>query len=105
MQTIDFRNETFADLQGRLVDDRLTVLEALQRFGPLTTRQLAMAMEWDILNVRPRITELSQLGTVALCGADGREGVYRALGVGEWADWFTHAQKMATNGEQMELGL
>lgn len=105
MKAIDFRNETFSQIQGRLDNDRLSVLEALKARGPLTTRALAEAMGWDVLNVRPRVTELAQLGAVVVEGAAGREGIYRALSLGEWADWFEREHQAAADGGQMVLGL
>ncbi|MCC6356945.1 MAG: hypothetical protein IT577_23915 [Verrucomicrobiae bacterium] len=36
-------------------------------------------MGWDILRVRPRVTELVQLGLARLDGSIFREGTYRAL--------------------------
>ena len=105
MKPVDLRDMTWRDLQERVEGERQDVLEALRRMGPRTTRALAAEMGRDILTVRPRVTELGQLGAVALVGAEGREGVYRALGVGEWADWFAREKDAATRGEQMELGL
>jgi len=84
MKPIDLRNATWADIQERLTGDRMDVHTDLARRGPLTTRQLARAMERDILMVRPRVTELCQLGLVRLSGRDGNEGVYEAIPLGEY---------------------
>ena len=86
MKPIDFRNETFTDISARIEGDRAEILDALRASGPLTTRQLAAQMCRDILAVRPRVTELVQLGAVEICGAHGHEGIYRALLIGEWMD-------------------
>lgn len=84
MQPIDYRNTTWEEIAARLDRNRDAVYRALQAHGPATTRALAVAMGWDVLNVRPRVTELFQLGFVALVDdAPGREGVYRAL---SWTD-------------------
>lgn len=88
MTPIDYRNGTFAHIQARLHGDRASVLEALQMHGPATTRDLAKAMGADVLSVRPRVTELVQLGMAALVEpadpqAPKREGVYRALTIPE----------------------
>jgi predicted transcriptional regulator len=84
MKPIDFRNATFEAVAGHLVADRLATYTALLVHGPATTRQLAGIMGRDILSVRPRVTELLQLGFVDLVedpAADhrAREGTYRAL--------------------------
>ncbi len=81
MKPVDYRNETWAAMHGRVVGLRLTVYEALLRVGPCTTRQLASKSGVDILTVRPRITELFQIGWVELVDEDagGNEGEYRAL--------------------------
>lgn len=87
MSPVDYRNTTFAEIKGRLHGDRLTVLEALQLHGPTTTRSLANTMEWEIYSVRPRVTELVQLGLAEIVpdgqGRPAREGVYRALSTPE----------------------
>ena len=85
MNPIDYRNATWEDIAGRLDRNREAVYNALLRHGPATTRDLARAMGWDILNVRPRVTELFQIGFAVLVQdeAHGREGIYRAL---EWTE-------------------
>lgn len=81
MKPIDYRNATFADLQAMLHDSRLAVLRDLRAHGPATTRELATRSGIDLLTVRPRVTELVQIGFV--CLVDGtehaKEGTYRAL--------------------------
>jgi predicted transcriptional regulator len=79
MKPVDFRHETFETIRARVVLDRAACLAALRACGPCTTRELARRMGRDILNVRPRVTELVQLGFVVTEDAAGREGVYRAL--------------------------
>lgn len=85
MVPIDFRNAKFSEIQSRLFGDRLSVYEALQHHGPCTTRELAKHCDIDLLTIRPRMTELYQLGLV-VCINDGehaREGIYRALTAAE----------------------
>lgn len=81
MKPIDYSKATFADIQGMLHDARLAVLGDLRANGPATTRQIAARTGIDLLTVRPRVTELVQIGFV--CLVDGtehaREGVYRGL--------------------------
>jgi predicted transcriptional regulator len=88
MKSTDYRDMTFQDLQAHLVDDRMRVYTALVVWGPCTTRQLAKFMAADILSVRPRVTELCQMGVAVEAEvsaekrrADGaaREGYYEAI--------------------------
>lgn len=84
MQPVDYRNAAWEEIAARLDKNRNAVYLALQRHGAATTRDLAKAMGWDILNVRPRVTELFQLGFVAVDeSSGGAEGTYRAL---SWSD-------------------
>lgn len=108
MKAIDYRDCTFRDIQARLHGDRASVLEALQLHGPATTRDLARAMEWDILSVRPRVTELVQLGLAELVpepdGRTCREGSYRALSTSE-AEALFYWRQRAAQDPQTELNL
>lgn len=106
MSPIDYRNITFADIKGRLHGDRLTVLEALQLHGPTTTRSLAQTMEWDILSVRPRVTELVQLGLAEIVPGShpSREGMYRALSTPE-AEALFHFRQKAVQDPQSTFDL
>jgi hypothetical protein len=103
VKPVDFRNETFRDVLQRVNEARQAVLDALCRLGPRTTRRLARDMGWDVLDVRPRVTELYQIGAVVQVGDEGREGVYAARTEGEWMDWFGAEQRAATTGDQMLL--
>jgi hypothetical protein len=62
MKAIDFRNATFHSLHSELEGLRLRVYEAWIKYGPCTTRALAEHCGIDLLTVRPRTTELLQLG-------------------------------------------
>jgi predicted transcriptional regulator len=106
MQPIDYRNATWEDIAGRLNKDRNAVYMALLRHGPATTRDLARAMGWDILNVRPRVTELCQIGLVALVEAPaqttGREGIYEAL---SWAEARREFERRKSEAAPRQLNL
>lgn len=78
MKAVDIRNENWGDIQARLAGDRLTVWQALRVAGQRTTRELAADMGWDILRVRPRVTELYQLGLIQCIGKRKGEGLYYA---------------------------
>lgn len=81
MHPIDIRNETWESIQGRLTGDRLAVYDELWMRGPRTTRALAQDMGKRCEDVRPRVTELCQMGFVEVTQKIGHEGVYRALGM------------------------
>jgi len=88
MTTTDLRNATFAIVRQNLSDSRRAVYEAWVAHGPTTTRDLAARSGIDILNVRPRTTDLCELGLVELAG-DHRaaEGIYRAVAEARWTSW------------------
>lgn len=106
MKPIDFRNTTFRDLQRQVISLRLSVWEALAQHGPCTTRELSRECGLDILTVRPRVTELLQLGFVVCTndGQGGHEGIYQALTTAEAETLFTARQAEARE-QQMSLGL
>lgn len=88
MTTIDLRNATFESLRQNLNDKRMEVYRAWVQHGPATTRQLANKSGIDILNVRPRTTDLCDLGLVKLVAAiRGHEGVYQAVPKDQWDLW------------------
>lgn len=108
MKTIDYRNESWAAVQFRVVGLRLDVWRALLRHGPCTTRELAERSGLDLLTVRPRVTELCQLDFAQIDNpeAPGHEGVYRAIGE-EAARSIFHLRRSQTlaSGAQQELAL
>jgi hypothetical protein len=81
MKPIDYRNETWGQVQERVDATRKEVYYAFLDHGACTTRQLALKSGIDLLTLRPRVTELHQLGLVELADpeAGGSEGVYRAV--------------------------
>jgi len=82
MKPIDYRNETWRDVESRFAESlRRQVYRALEQHGPCTTRQLAERSHFDILSVRPRVTELYQLGLAELANpeAGGGEGIYQTV--------------------------
>jgi hypothetical protein len=108
MKPIDYRNETWEMVQARgLVDKRMRVYEAFRKHGPGTTRAVARASGIDILNLRPRATELYQLGFLKLLGGvPGNEGIYRALTLEEArAKFFADRAAALRPGYQPELQL
>jgi predicted transcriptional regulator len=80
MTPLDVRNETWESVQDRLQGDREKVYFALLDAGPQTTRALAVTMNWERDNVRPRVTELLQCVFVECVGKDtDGAGIYKAI--------------------------
>jgi len=97
MKPIDLRNATF-DMVSKTLSDRIkAVHDAWVKHGPATTRELAAKSGIDLLNVRPRTSDLCTLGLVELVGAErSSEGIYRAVTEDHWNAW----QKDQVSGQQ-----
>lgn len=110
MRPIDYRNETWDALQARVHGQRLAALNAWRAHGPGTTREVAQRSGIDLLTLRPRTTELYQLGLVVLVEVENstpsHEGTYRALDLAEAFALFTD-RRAAVLGQpaQRELAL
>jgi len=103
MSPIDYRQETWEMVQKRVVSLRLSVWRALAAAGACTTRELAKHSGMDLLTVRPRITELVQLGFVrCLDDKNGHEGTYEARTLAE-AERLYEMNRQASAGEQLEM--
>jgi hypothetical protein len=87
MTASEIRDLKFTEIRVSLSGRLQAVYDAWLQFGPCTTRQLAALSGIDILNVRPRTTDLAQLGLVELCGKRAAEGCYRARTQEEWEGW------------------
>jgi len=85
MKPEDYRDATWAEIESQMAGRRLEVYQALQRHGPCTTARLADAADMSILTVRPRVTELCQMGLARLsdCASahSAHEGVYEAVAI------------------------
>ncbi|MBM3855339.1 MAG: hypothetical protein FJ399_19660 [Verrucomicrobia bacterium] len=107
MNPVDFRDITFSALKARGLEGlRGRVLAAWVAHGPCTTRQLATKSGIDLLTLRPRTTELLELGLVRLSDlqpAKG-EGTYRAASESE-AFAFLEANRLLATTGQRELPL
>ena len=79
MMPIDIRNETWATMMDRVEGLRAEIYGLYLAYGPCTTRELAARSEVDLLTVRPRTTELVQIGLVHLTGVRRGEGVYTSV--------------------------
>lgn len=110
MKPIDFRNETWASIRGRVEEGlRADVLRAWQIHGPGTTEDVCARWSSDpraILSFRPRTTELYQLGFITLVDGDAsaKGGTYRARSTQEHRDWVAAQQREASTA-QRELSL
>lgn len=88
MKPTNIRDATFSSLRQNLGDARKAVYEAWVVHGPATTRELARKSGIDILTLRPRTTDLYNLGLVELVGTERTfEGVYRAVAEERWSAW------------------
>lgn len=84
MQATEIRNDTHAAKRATHAENRALVLAALTAAAkPVSTRDLAARMSWDVLAVRPRVTELYQSGLVVLDGKGPDGGLYRVATVAE----------------------
>jgi hypothetical protein len=75
------RNANWAEIEKHMQGSRETVYNCLLAFGRCTTSELALKMQHSVLSVRPRITELCDLGLVELVGKAGHEGIYQTVPV------------------------
>lgn len=98
-----FGIKTWRELQGRLIHLRLSVYEALLEHGPCTTRELAAACHIDLLTVRPRMTELVQLGFAVCLDEGGHEGRYQALTLAEAETAFEERKRREEVQEELTL--
>lgn len=79
MKAIDARTATWDEIRSTLTGRRLAAYEAFQLCGPGTTREVAERSGHDILSLRPRATELLQLGFLVCEEVIDGQGIYRAL--------------------------
>ena len=86
MKPTDFRDLNFDKLRQHLSRQRQSVYAAWQIYGPGTTRHVAGEAGIDLLSLRPRTTELLELGLLAVVDPDQAraEGVYRVTTPQEW---------------------
>jgi hypothetical protein len=102
MKTIDIRRENFEAIFARVEGLRALCWFALAKHGPGTTRQIAEWTGLDLLTVRPRVTELCDLGFAYLADKHKREGVYAARDYAQAQAW--HAAQRA-DARQLEMAL
>jgi len=66
--------------------------------SPATTRELAEITGIDILNIRPRTTDLVKVGLVEMIDTRDGQGIYRARTQVEWENWAA-PQRIGTDGQ------
>lgn len=107
MTPIDYRNASFADLSDRLSGLRKQVMDAWLTHGPCTTERLSLLSEISILTLRPRTTELFQLGFVIIDESSGTPGgqgaIYRAATPEEVRQHFNRLKAAASGEGQLNL--
>ena len=107
MKPVDFRNETFATIQNRIAGSRAAVYGAWAKHGPCTTEQLAGRSGLSILSLRPRTTELVQLGFICLAETQDAagSGVYRVRTQAELSTWLAEQHRIASTPQrEMSFG-
>ncbi|HMO99651.1 MAG TPA: hypothetical protein PKE26_11125 [Kiritimatiellia bacterium] len=103
MKPTDFRDATYRDLARLLCRDREQVYRAWLRFGPGTTREVAIRAEMSLFTFRPRSTQLYQAGLLEVEPGQRacREGRYRAVDVEAWKK----RREALARPEQMVMGI
>ncbi|MCE5278878.1 MAG: hypothetical protein LLG03_12720 [Planctomycetaceae bacterium] len=87
MTPADIRDSNWTAIREHLSGRIAEVYTAWIIHGPATTRQLAQKSGIDILNVRPRTTDLVDIGLVEFVDTQNGEGIYRARRQDEWDAW------------------
>lgn len=100
MKTTDIRRAAFEEIFAQVKDLRRVAWFLLKKHGPGTTRELSRVGGMDLLTLRPRVTELCQLGFAYLAGRAGKEGVYAARDYEQAREWLAEQ-----NDRQLELSM
>jgi hypothetical protein len=101
--TLDAREATWATVRMRLRGARLRAYQIFQENGPCTTTEAAQRGPMSILTLRPRVTELCEMGLLECVEVRDGNGIYRALD-----EEFARAlleKRQAGKTEQRELGI
>lgn len=76
LRPAQLRNLTWLEVRERVSDDMQRVHRAYAEHGPGTTREIAEKSGISLLTLRPRTTDLYQVGMVECIDRRGGEGVY-----------------------------
>jgi len=103
MKPIDYRNATYHDLLKSISGQREATLLAWRRHGPCTTEELAVRSGLSILTLRPRTTELFQMGFVRVADAEKAAStngaIYRAATTLETQAHITQYRRISETGQ------
>ncbi len=106
MTPAELRNLNFAQLRDSLAERRRDVYRAFCDHGPATTFELSEKCGIGILTVRPRSTELAELGLLCKAGERVENGkrvtVYAATDHKTWTEW---RDKTFPADGQLQMGL
>ena len=72
----EIKRQVWRQIREQATGQRRLVWEAYRDHGPCTSKAISAATGISLWNVRPRTTELLQMGLLKLVGKDGRDGVY-----------------------------
>lgn len=91
MTATEIRNTNFEKLRASLAERMQDVYRAFTDHGPCTTAELAERAGISILTLRPRTTDLLQLGLLGIAGEKiehGKKcGVYAVTDRVTWLKW------------------
>lgn len=104
MRAIDISRANWEEIRGTVTGRRAAALDAWRSHGPGTTREVAGRAGMDILSLRPRSTELLQLGFLRLVTDRDGEGIYAARGDDE-VRAMLEAERAAAPMVQAEMGI
>lgn len=106
MPPAELRNHNFDTLRASLAARCAEVYAAFVQFGPGTTKQLAERSGIDLLTLRPRTTNLKQLGLLECVDCailSGKaHGIYAVRRPQDWLAW--RAEQFPISG-QLQMGL
>lgn len=83
MKSTEPRDMTWNEIRESLSGTRERVWDWLLARGPATTSDIAEGLKMNLLTVRPRVSELVQLGFAECVGRSGHEGIYQVVSVAE----------------------
>lgn len=106
MKPADLRNANWTEVQQHVTEDMRRVHAAWRDHGPGTTRQIAAKSGISLLTLRPRTTDLYQLGMVECTSRTGNEGIYeyRTEAQAQSAEAWREDRQSHTQGKRATVG-
>lgn len=103
MKAVDCRADTWETVLKRVNGIRMEVYRLLRQHGPCTTRDLALKSgTLSVLTIRPRMTELCQLGLARCVGRHkdlvASEGIFEVIPLDQAEETFIR-RKSAASGQ------